>query len=1070
MSSQNESTTNEDAVTQPKPENEPPSLEVPPSNQLNPKPSPNPEKILDRENKIVKNIICFFQKDQKDEKIISLRIRKNNKKHLILPFIQMIQKSNANDKRKEILEKLKFGIEKSTFPKHFTFRKWKREKIKKDERSKRLNIKSKSNPINQLDNIQKIYEGKYIKKINLDNSSRKMNLNHLSETSNSNLDKINDNYISKAIKTIKLDLPNKNQNQNLLNIDNKLKGTLSNIYEEFRERNVFEVHRDKEKGAKNKIHSNKNALDLINKIFTNQYINCFKLDVRSEKLEINFNEETQLEPIYREFSNQNIMPIIPSSPNKISSKVPFQKRNSLDDIFYEYTKQIHSTDPTNKLKKIRITDIDTIMLSSLFCRTLLKKIIYITFSSSEIIITNETIVKIMQLIDIDYYEFFKRYVINKRIGFRRDKPSSRIKKKFFTKKVLPNIHFVESLNISGKDNKSVKLNCFKDSNRPNMNFIDIISNRGDLRSVPITESYFAARKSDNNLDKCFSKFLDCESKKYEDLSFSDDDKTWHPDNVDKDIPCTIEVTFPETGKKVKINQKIFYKINSFVELDKSMEKGQSFRGQVQKESKSALFNQDNEKSQLLNIGMKSIVYQKKQLTEVFNQYREKMIIKKDEHKNKCNYNKFYPEKEENKSKKLSFNAQSKGNLNRIGSMVQIVKISKNKTLEQSECDKLPDKFLFYNNKNQLDNLFQKYQNSTKTKITRENEKDKPKKLVFNQQKKGSLNKLVSMVQIVNNIQKINTKEQACDKLSNKHLISKRNNVLDELFMKNQKKKKEAIHLEKEENKPKKIIIGKKENITVRMDNIHSYYKQLDKYNRENSRNDRISNIKHLNQREKQLEKIFDEYIIQNNKKEIEKLSDISLSYKKSCSLNEHPKKKELFNIDKKIKVNFPDGRVETINKNVYNKILLISGIKENEIEFEYVNFEEEEDKKSDLNSVRESDLSFQTCYIKDMDEKYKKFDHLCIDQCSNLYFNGTSLKKEAPKNEDSILSSSEFQEIELKKNHEQISNNDNVADSKEKKNSINEKPRKLNFKERLKLSKTKSKEKVFNYDRIELPK
>ena len=73
----------------------------------------------------------------------------------------------------------------------------------------------------------------------------------------------------------------------------------------------------------------------------------------------------------------------------------------------------------------------------------MKKILYITFSSSQTIITKETIVKILKFIDIDYYEFFIRYVLKKRIGFITDKPSSKINEKYFTKKVLPCTNFVK---------------------------------------------------------------------------------------------------------------------------------------------------------------------------------------------------------------------------------------------------------------------------------------------------------------------------------------------------------------------------------------------------------------------------------------------------------------------------------------------------------------------------------------------------------------------------------------------------------------------------------------------------
>ena len=1064
MSSQNESTTNEDPVSQPKPENESTSLEVLPNTQLNPKPSPNPEKILDRENKIVKNIICFFQKAQKDDKIAYLKIKKNNKKHLILPFIQMIQKSNINDKRKEILEKLKYGIEKSTFPKLFTFRKWKTEKIKKDERSQRINIKLNINSIKQFDTIHQIYREKYIKTLNLDNTSKKLNLNHLSESSNSNLGKINNNYIRKVIKCIKLDLPNKNQNQNLLNINNQLKTNLSNIYNEFKEKNVFSLNQDKEKGAKIKLFpSNQNALVLINKKFTDQYINIFKLDTRSEKLEIDFNEESQLEPIYREFSSKNIMPITPASPNKILSRVPFQKRNSLDDIFYEYTKQIHSSDPSNKLGKITITDMDKILFSSLICRLLKKKIIYITFSSSQTIITNETIVKILKLIDIDYYEFFIKYVIKKRIGFITDKPSSKINEKYFTKKVLPCTNFIKLFTIPEmiKDNKNEKLNCFKEKFRLDMNFIDIIINSEDLRSIPLPINSFHNRKNENKLDKIFNQYLDFEEKKYNDISFSNKDKISNSDIVAQSDECqvlnpsTIEVIFPETGRTVKIKQETFDKISNFGKLDikpEAMEKDLSFREEISKKSRINIFNKDNEKSQLLNLVMKSIVYQKKQLAEIFNQYREKLNLKKDEYKNQNNFETFSPEREGDKPKKIYFSNHRnhrKGNLNKLDLMVRIVNHIQNQNLEESAYDKLSNTFLLYNNNNnnQLNKLFQKYQNRQKIKIIRENEANKPKKIDFNEQKKGKLSKLDSIIQIVYNIQKKNVNEQTCDKLSDKYFVNKRNNDLNELFLKYQNKNKAAINIEKQEDKSKKLIIIKNDNKTYQMNSIHLYYQILDKFNAKTYRSKRILNRNFSNYRDNQLQKIFDEYITQNNKNELENLNNISISEIKSYpSIEQHKQNDDSSNNVHKIKVIFSDGRIETISKEVYDKILNIARIKENEIEVENMKFEKE--KNSDLNSARYSDCSFQTC--DNIGKTKKKYDNLLIDNCSRVECNITVIKN-SPKNDGSILSSS-----------------DNVYDRTENdKSRIQEPKPKQNFKDRKRTFGIIGKRKIFNSQRAE---
>ena len=1057
MSSQNESTTNEDPVSHPKPENESTSLEVLQNTQLNPKPSPNPEKILDRENKIVKNIICFFQKDQKDDKIASLKIKKNNKKPLFLPFIQMIQKSNINDKRKEILEKLKNGIEKSTFPKRFTFRKWKTQKIKKDERSHRINIKLNSNSIKQFDKIHQIYREKYIKTLNLDNTSKKLNLNHLSESSNSNLGKINNNYIRKVIKCIKPDLPNKNKNQNLLNINNQLKSNLSNIYNEFRKKNVFSLNQDKEKETKIKLFpSNQNALVLINKKFTDQYINNFKPDNRSKKLEIDFNEESHLEPIYREFSSKTIMPITPASPNKILSRAPFQKRNSLDDIFYEYTKQIHSSDPSNKLGKITFTDMDKIVFSSLTRRLLMKKILYITFSSSQTIITKETIVKILKLIDIDYYEFFIRYVLKKRIGFITDKPSSKINEKYFTKKVLPCTNFVKLFTIPEmiKDNKSEKLNCFKEKFRLDMNFIDIISNSEDLRSIPLPINYFHNRKNENKLDKIFNQYLDFEEKKYNDISFSNKDKISNSDIVAQSDECqvlnpsTIEVIFPETGRTVKIKQETFDKISNFGKLDikpEAMEKDISFKEEISKQSKI----KDNEKSQLLNLVMKSIVNQKKQLTEIFNRYREKLNLKKDEHKNQNNFETFSPEREGDKPKKIYFSNHRnhrKGNLNKLDSMVRIINHIQNQNLEESEYDKLSNKFLLYNNNNQLDKLFQKYQNRQKIKIIRENEDNKPKKIDFNEQKKGKLSKLDSIIQIVNNIQKKNVNEQTCDKLSDKYFVNKRNNDLNELFLKYQNKYKVSINIEKQEDKSKKLIIIKNDNKTYQMNNIHLYYQILDKFNAKNYRSKRILNRNFSNYRDNQLQKIFDEYITQNNKNELENLNNISISEIKSYpSIEQHKQNDDSSNNVHKIKVIFSDGRIETISKEVYDKILNIARIKENEIEVENMKFEKE--KNNDLNSARYSDCSFQTC---DNIKKTKKYDNLSIDNRPRVEYTITVIK-DSPKNDGSILSSS-----------------DNVYDRTENdKSRIQEPKPKQDFKERMRTFGIRGKKKIFNSQRAE---
>ena len=379
-------------------------------------------------------------------------------------------------------------------------------------------------------------------------------------------------------------------------------------------------------------------------------------------------------------------------------------------------------------------------------------------------------------------------------------------------------------------------------------------------------------------------------------------------------------------------------------------------------------------------------------------------------------------------------------------MVRIINHIQNQNLEESEYDKLSNKFLLYNNNNQLDKLFQKYQNRQKIKIIRENEDNMPKKIDFNEQKKGKLSKLDSIIQIVNNIQKKNVNEQTCDKLSDKYFVNKRNNDLNELFLKYQNKNKVAINIEKQEDKSKKLIIIKNDNKTYQMNNIHLYYQILDKFNAKNYRSKRILNRNFSNYRDNQLQKIFDEYITQNNKNELENLNNISISEIKSYpSIEQHKQNDDSSNNVHKIKVIFSDGRIETISKEVYDKILNIARIKENEIEVENMKFEKE--KNNDLNSARYSDCSFQTC---DIIEKTKKYGNLFIDNCSRVEYNITVIK-DSPKNDGSILSSS-----------------DNVYDRTENdKSRIQEPKPKQDFKDRMRTFGNKRKRNIFNSQRAE---